>query len=92
MIDINYVQVRLDKESIDMCLPLRSWVRDLITEVRKLEDSAVKTTLAIAAYKEMVNELQDKMTDASEAFDQGLFLTGMELLEIKESDDEEDSA
>lgn len=90
MIDINYIQGRLDQVKGDDGLPLRSWVRDLIIEVRKLEHNAVKTTLAISAYKEMVNELQDRMTDATEAFNEGSFLTGIALLEVKEFDEDED--
>ncbi len=82
MIDINYVQERLDQVKVDSFLPLRSWVRDLITRVRKLENEEVKYKLAIDAYKALVQNQQDRMGAASDAFDEDNFVTGMELLRI----------
>ena len=88
MIDLLYVQARLDQVKVDSFLPLRSWVRDLLTKVRGFEKEEVKYKLAIEAYKALVSDLQTRMFEAQHAFDVGDFCTGMDQLEEKEFDDE----
>lgn len=95
MIDINFVQHRLDTEVSDMCLPLRLWCWDLIGEIRKLDAMADNTTLVtkdlqdnVKFWEARAEDLEKRMSDAAEAFDEDNFVTGMCLLRPEVGDED----
>lgn len=66
MIDIGYVESRLNQEPKDERLPLRSWVRDLVSDVRKANSKLYGSICLVTKLRDEVKYLESRMTKASE--------------------------